>query len=139
MNSIWIKILVLIIFFISCSNNQFDKAYQVANKFVAMDKIPNGTYFVIMQDGAGCESCNTHFIAGINNIKRKKNLILITDIYNLPNSSNIYIDSLDLLRSTDLGFSGTALLLKNGNSFNKVLSFGANTLNKLDSIIETIE
>ncbi|MFA9215382.1 MAG: hypothetical protein ACEQSR_16340 [Candidatus Methylacidiphilales bacterium] len=131
----------MLIFFISaCSpkGNQYQGAFEIAESLVGDNKMQEQTYFLIMPDEQGCNSCNLHFSNQLKQLGTKKNLLIITDNLALPKTKNCYLDSLDKLRYNDLGFLGTALLVVKNKQFEKVLSLDANTINDLDSIINII-
>jgi thioredoxin-related protein len=141
MNLYWIRTIIFIIFFSACyhKKNSYNGAYEIVKSIVSIDKINNGKYFLIMPEGKGCEVCNIHFVSKFKKLSKKKNLIIISNNFNLPKTPNFYLDSSDKISNSSMGFIGTALLIKKNNQFEKILSLDANTIDKLDSIINLIE
>jgi hypothetical protein len=141
MNLYWNKIALLLILFSACSPkaNQYNNAFEIAQALVGKEQMQEQTYFLIMPDEQGCNTCNQHFSSQLKQLGTKKNLLIITDNLELPKTNNCYIDSLDKLRHNDLGFLGTALLVFKNKQFEKVLSLDANTITQLDSIIKQID
>ena len=141
MNLYWTKIAILLILLSACSpiSNQYQGAFEIAQALVGKVKMQEQTYFLIMPDGLGCNTCNQHFSSQLKQLGAKKNLLIITDNLELPKTKNCYVDSLDKLSHNDLGFLGTALLVVKNKQFEKVLSLNANTITQLDSIIKQID
>lgn len=140
MNLYWTKIALLLILLSACSPkaNEYNNAFEIAQALVGKEQMQEQTYFLIMPDGLGCNPCNLHFSSQLKQLGTKKNLLIITNNLELPKTNNCYLDSLDKLRHTDLGFLGTALLVVKNKQFEKVLSLDANTIDDLDSIINII-
>lgn len=137
MNTNWIKILWFFLL-ASCaqSENKFKGTFELIETYFDIENMKEGDRVLVYSKYTGCVSCRNMIDKDWKTLANLPNLFIITNhkmhkVYR----NDIVFDTLDIINTTDLGFSGPSLFIKKNGQLKFEIELEAHNKDSFASIL----